>query len=328
MGLANLVPGVSGGTLILAVGIYDRFVGTMARVTRLKQSRDDLKFLGLLGLSAVLTVLLASRFVVGFVQEDTWAAYSLFVGLSLGGVPALWREVTKPNAKEVLAFLAGVGLLASWIHYSGENQFDDDWWVLVIVGAVATSSMVLPGISGSYILILCGLYTKVVSRMGLEALVEDFGGCFKVLFPFGIGAALGVALVSNAVRSALERGPRITHAVLLGLLVGSVYGLWPFQKADHPFLVDDDQRAAVIELVNGEPVSEVNERYDLQLSPEVAENLKRDHGGQTVDAIEKMSRQYSYFSPTSTQIISSIGLVLLGFLFTSRLARRRESGGA
>jgi len=328
MGLANLVPGVSGGTLILAVGLYDRFVGSIARVTRLKHARDDLKFLGLLGLSAVLSILLVSRYVVDFVQEDTWVAYSLFVGLSLGGVPALWREIPQPKVKEVVASLAGVGLLVALSFFSGESGLGADAWVLVIIGAVATSSMVLPGISGSYILILCGLYTTVVSRMGFDALIEDFGGSLEVLLPFGVGAVLGVAIVSNAMRSALERGPRITHAVLLGLLVGSVYGLWPFQASEHPFLVDDDQRAAVVELVNGESVTVVNERYDLHLTAEVAENLKQDHVGQTVDGIERMSRQYSYFSPTTTQIVSAIGLVLLGFLFTSRLSRREEADGA
>jgi len=75
-------------------------------------------------------------------------------------------------------------------------------------------------------------------------------------------------------------------------------------------------------------VTVVNERYDLHLTAEVAENLKQDHVGQTVDGIERMSRQYSYFSPTTTQIVSAIGLVLLGFLFTSRLSRREEADGA
>jgi putative membrane protein len=112
MGLANLVPGVSGGTLVLAVGLYDRFVGSIARVSRLKFERRDLVFLGLLGLGAVFAVFALSGPAVFLVTHHRWTAYSVFIGLTLGGVPALAREVPSPKAREAVAFLIGVGVLA------------------------------------------------------------------------------------------------------------------------------------------------------------------------------------------------------------------------
>ena len=327
MGLANLVPGVSGGTLILAVGLYDRFVGAIARGTRLKPERGDLLFLGLLGAGALIAVFALSAPAVFLVTHHRWAAYSLFIGLTLGGVPALRREVLGPKAGEVAAFLAGVGLLAALAFVSEGNALPSSAWVLVLVGAVAASSMVLPGISGSYILVLCGLYEVVIGSLRPTALSGDFGGSIAVLLPFGVGVAVGVGVLSNAIRSALERGPRVTHAALLGLLVGSVLGLWPFKEPVHPLLVHDRARAAVVDLLDGEPTAMVNERHGLSLSEEEAEGLERTFAGETAEGLEELARQYTRFSPTTSHILKALGLCLLGFLFTSRLARKERSDG-
>jgi len=328
MGLANLVPGVSGGTLILAVGLYDRFVGSIARVTRMKPGRDDLVFLGILGAGAALAVLALSGPAVYLVTHHRWAAYSVFIGLTLGGVPALAREVPGPKAGEALAFLAALGLIAALAFASEGSALPSSALVLVLVGAVAASSMVLPGISGSYILVLCGLYEVVVGSLRPAALSDDFSASAAVLLPFGVGVVVGVGALSNMIRSALERGPRLTHAALLGLLVGSVLGLWPFQEPEHPFLVHDQGRAAVVDLLEGAQVSVVNERHGLTLTEEQAAELERTFAQENADSLDALARDYVRFSPSTASILKALGLCLLGFLFTSRLARKEESDGA
>ena len=87
MGFANLVPGISGGTLILAVGLYDRFVGALADLSRMRPTRDGIVFLAWVGLGAVLAVVTLSSLLVNLVIDHRWAMYSLFVGMTLGGVP-------------------------------------------------------------------------------------------------------------------------------------------------------------------------------------------------------------------------------------------------
>ena len=327
MGLANLVPGVSGGTLVLAVGLYDRFVGSIARVSRLKFERADLVFLGLLGLGAVFAVFALSGPAVFLVTHHRWAAYSVFIGLTLGGVPALAREVPSPKAREAAAFLIGVGVLAALAFGSEGGALPRSALVLALVGAVAASSMVLPGISGSYVLVLCGLYEVVIGALRPAALSDDFGGSVAVLLPFGVGVLAGVALFSNMIRSALERGPRITHAALLGLLVGSVLGLWPFQEPEHPFLVHDHCRQAVVDLLGGAPTSVVNNQHGLTLTEEMAGSLKVEHAGETGAGLEGLARRYVRFTPSTAEVLKGLGLLLIGFLFTSRLARRRELDG-
>ena len=149
----------------------------------------------------------------------------------------------------------------------------------------------------------------------------------RVLFPFGVGVLLGVGLLSNAIRSALERGPRVTHAALLGLLVGSVLGLWPFQDPEHPFLVHDQGRAAVVDLLGGAPTSVVNDQHGLSLTEEGAADLEATFAGETAESLEGLARQYTRFSPNTAYILKALGLCLLGFLFTSRLAAKEKTDG-
>lgn len=324
MGLANLVPGVSGGTLILAVGLYDRFIGAIARCSRLKPTHDDLRFLGLLGMGAVVAVLALAGPAVYVVNLHRWAAYSVFIGLTLGSVPTLAREVNRPKFAEALAFLAGFALLVGIKLASEGNSLPESVFVLFIVGAVAASSMVLPGISGSYVLILCGLYDAVIGALSPAVLSEDFMGSLVILLPFGVGVVAGVGLLSNAIRSALERAPRVTHALLLGLLVGSVVGLWPFQKPEHRFLVYDQGLAAVTDLLGGAATSVVNDKYELDLSEELVAQFEVDFAGKSAEDLEDLSREYVRFSPSTADILKALGLCILGFLFTSRLARNQK----
>ena len=328
MGLANLVPGVSGGTLILAVGIYDRFVGSIARVTRLKFERADLVFLGVLGLGAVFAVFALAGPAVFLVTHHRWAAYSLFIGLTLGGVPALAGSVKSPKAPEIVAFLAGFGVLAGLALASSGGALPGSPLVLAVIGAVAASSMVLPGISGSYVLVLCGLYEVVIGALRPAALSDDFGGSVSVLLPFGIGVLAGVGLFSNAIRAALERAPRLTHAALLGLLMGSVLGLWPFQEPEHPFLVHDRGRQAVVDLLGGAQTSVVNHQHNFTLTEEEAAGLKASFAGETGDSLEGLARQYVRYVPSTAEVLKALGLLIIGFLFTSRLARRSAKDGA
>jgi len=124
--------------------------------------------------------------------------------------------------------------------------------VFALIGALAASSMILPGISGSYILLIFGLYDVVISSLRPGTLMEDLAGSFAILVPFGIGVAIGIGALSNVLKVVLVRWERPAHAALLGLLLGSVLGLWPFRDAVHPELVTREGVQAVELLVQGE----------------------------------------------------------------------------
>jgi putative membrane protein len=324
MGLANLVPGVSGGTLILAVGLYDRFIGAVARCSRLKPTAADWRFIIFLGMGVVFSVLALSGPAVNLVTHSRWVAYSAFIGLTLGGVPMLTKEVSKPKLADVCAYFAGFGFLA-WMSYLSQGSvLPKNAVVFFIVGVIGASSMVLPGISGSYVLVLCGLYEVIIGALRPAAFMAAPSSSIAILIPFGAGVLVGVGLFSNLIRSALERRPRITHSVLLGLLVGSTLALWPFQEPAHPFLAHERGRAAVVDLLEGTSTSLVNEMYGFTLTEELVAQFEVDFAGQDAEGLEELGREYVRFSPSTAHLLKALGLCILGFLFTSRLARNQR----
>jgi len=231
MGLANLVPGISGGTMLVATGIYTRFVEAVAEVTTLKFRARSLLVLALVGATALLAILLLAGTVKGLVEEQRWIMYSLFIGLTLGGVPIVWRMARPASSALFAGAAAGVAVMAvtTFVHVQGEGS---DGAVFLFIGGVAgASAMILPGISGAYLLLVLGQYQTILGAVD-QLKHGEAAAAAHVLVPVGLGMAAGIAGVSNLIRWTLHRYEQATLGVLLGLLFGSVLGLWPFQTGD------------------------------------------------------------------------------------------------
>ncbi len=307
MGLANLVPGISGGTMLLAAGVYPDFIGAIAELTRLKFRLRSFVVLGAVGIAAMVSILLGAGTIKDLVLDHRWVMYSLFIGLTLGGVPVVWQLVGKPDARVwagAVAGFAGMSALAvaQFMRLGADGGGDGNLILLFIGGIAGASAMILPGVSGGYLLLVLGLYVPILS--GIDALKEalkagDVGAMMDpvlgVVVPVGIGVVVGVAAVSNAIKWLLDRYERVTLGVLLGLLVGAVIGLWPFQVGVQP---------EIGEIVKGRPVTA--ERLE-ELDPE-------DYPVQV-------------FTPSATQVAGSLGLIVVGLTITGAVAwlgRRKE----
>jgi len=319
MGLANLVPGVSGGTMILALGLYDRFIGAVAALTSLRWSRAMFVFLALLAIGLVASVLALSGPAVWLVTMHRWAAYSLFIGMTLGGVPLLWKVVRPLDAGT--AACAGLGLAVMALVAFGLQNFTlpQTMVVFALIGALAASSMILPGISGSYILLIFGLYDVVISSLRPGTLMEDLAGSFAILVPFGIGVAIGIGALSNVLKVVLVRWERPAHAALLGLLLGSVLGLWPFRDAVHPELVTREGVQAVELLVQGETPEAIVAETGVEWSAARATELRAAYAGKTKGDLKLLALQLAPYSPTLGRIAAALGLFVLGFFLTRLL---------
>lgn len=302
MGLANLVPGISGGTMLLAAGIYPHFIRAVADVTTLKLRRRSLLVLGTVVGAALLAIVLLAGAVKDFVVEQRWIAYSLFIGLTLGGVPVIWRLMRKPLALGTwLAALVGFGGMAALglsqaAGHGGAGAEQAGFLMMFLAGVVGASAMILPGVSGGYLLLVLGVYVailggiddvKVALRAGdMDALMDPMLG---VVVPVGLGVVLGVAVVSNVLKWLLSRFEQQTLGVLLGLLVGAVVGLWPFQRGEKP---------AVGDVVKGQVLTE-----------------------DSLASLEPKDYPTRTFDPGAGQIAGALGLVIAGFLATMLVAR-------
>jgi putative membrane protein len=327
MGFANLVPGISGGTLILAIGLYDRFVGALADLSRMRPTRDGIVFLAWVGLGAVLAVVTLSSLLVNLVIDHRWAMYSLFVGMTLGGVPMLWKAIGRWNAANVIAAALGFAVMA-WVAFGmSDTRLPTTIPVLIGVGALAASSMILPGISGSYLLLILGLYEVVIGSLSRDALQEDFLGSVRIVAPVLAGAALGMALLSNLLRYVLGRFPSTAHAALLGLLCGSVLGLYPFQQPVEPELASKANRRVVAMADAGSDGEAIRAKYGEGYDEARILDLTTRFGGEGVGALKRRGEALERFGPSGARMGQALGLFLLGLLVTRFFGRGESKPG-
>ncbi len=316
MGMANLVPGISGGTMILAVGLYERFIDAVADLSRLKLRREALLFAALIGLGAVAAVLGFSGLAVSLVRDQRWVMYSLFIGMTLGGVPLIWRFLRPFNAGVVLGFLGGFGLmLAQFLELFSTRLPDTTPW-LALAGLLAATSMVLPGISGAYVLLILGLYETVVGSVSVGALRADLSGSLAVLVPVGVGAALGIGGLSNLLKWLLTRYSATVHGVLLGLLVGSVLNLYPFENPVHPDLIDRSSRKAITAYVQGDDAATISEKYGIVFDDAQEAHMESTYAGMSPAELKILSDRTTTFKPSMGQLIQALLLLLGGFAVT------------
>lgn len=326
MGLANLVPGISGGTMILAVGLYDRFIGAVADLTRLRFSRANVVFLGLVGVALAAAIIGLSGVAVALVSEKRWIMYSLFVGLTLGGVPELAKLCRPVSATVGVAILAGIGALVALEESFSGVRLPQTMPVLVVVGAVAASSMILPGVSGSTVLLILGMYELVWGSVSLSALVEDPGESLRVLLPVGVGAVLGIGVLCNVLKVLLARFPAPSHGALLGLLLGSVYVLWPFQAPVHADIAHKDVRKATVMILAGSTPEEVRATHGDEFDDARLAALGEKWAGRSPAELKVMGDALQRFRPAGRQVGSALVLLVFGFVLTRLLGKRKGAG--
>jgi len=244
MGLANLVPGISGGTMLLAAGVYPSFINAIADLTRLKIKPRPIFVLATIGGAAVLAIGLLAGPTRDLVVEQRPLMYSFFIGLTLGGLPLVWR-LARPATPGVWAgaTVAFLLMVIMALGADGGGSSGASMPLLVLSGLAGASAMILPGISGGYLLLLLGQYEPILGAIDdlKEGLIGEAGfdlarvmTSMEVVIPVGIGVLIGIVGVSNALRWLLLRYEKPTLGALLGLLLGAVIGLYPFQEPVPP----------------------------------------------------------------------------------------------
>lgn len=249
MGLANLVPGVSGGTMILVCGLFDDFIAAVADTTRLKLSVRNATLLGIIVGAAGVAIVALSGTLSRMVTLHESAMFSLFIGLTLGGVPLLWRMIGKVTPGVAIGALAGLGLMIAIAATRSEPPdkeavraavragtfvIERNYGLDFLAGVLGLSAMVLPGISGAYMLLILGRYETILASISQAKryVTSDGEGAstefVHVIAPTAIGAILSIVALSNLLKWLLKAHEKPTLGVLLGIVLGSVVGIWPF----------------------------------------------------------------------------------------------------
>lgn len=234
MGAADIVPGVSGGTMAFITGIYDRLLGSIRAfdVTCLRLlSRGQVRaawlhvdgaFLLLLLLGIATSILSLARLVSWLLDAYPVPLWAFFFGLILASALVLLRQVPRWTPA-LCACLVGGGLTAAFIALSPVVAMTPGLPGFFIAGFIAICAMILPGISGSFILILLGMYGPVLTALkNLE---------LEVILVFGLGAGLGLMCFSRLLHWLLQRFHAATMALLTGFLFGSLLVVWPWKHA-------------------------------------------------------------------------------------------------
>lgn len=240
MGVANIVPGISGGAMLLLMGVYAAFLTGIADIVGLKWRARAFIAVGAVGAGALTSIVLLAGPVKELIVDYRWQCFAFLIGMRLGIIPSIWR-MAKPATRSLwIGFAVGLLLtaVAAVLNYRPDlrGQLDAPPWMFV-GGLLAASATVLPGLDGSYLLILLGQYTEILGLIDqLKDHVvrdRDLAAAWATglsILPFAIGAAIGIGGVSLLLKMLFQKYAKPTFGLLLGVLCGAFIGLYPFAR--------------------------------------------------------------------------------------------------
>lgn len=246
--MANVIPGVSGGTLAVVFNIYDRFVNAITY--NVKKLWANKRFVGPLISGMALGVLLFSKLITVLYEHFPVQTNFFFTGLIIGSLPMIFASTVKTDEGKKLSAGKYIGIficvaagLSALLFFSYlEGSFDGSTpdmtsalpdftfklaMRIFIAGYIGAIAMVIPGISGSLLMLILGVYTIVMKSIPSLFIPSEFFHALFLLLPNGIGVLIGLICGAKLVAWLLKKAPNHTYAVILGLLLGSAVNLFP-----------------------------------------------------------------------------------------------------
>ena len=238
MGIANIIPGVSGGTLALTLGIYEDFIGAISHFFR--NIKKHVKFLLPIFIGILLSVITMSNVISTCFDQYPIPTTLFFMGLVIGGIPMLLKRVKNTKEKKqvssyvialitfsivmIMAFseqIFGSGLG----NVSFSNMAVFDYVILFFVGLIAAATMIIPGVSGSLVLMLLGYYLPIIGVLKELTKFENLGPNLLVAFVFGVGVLVGIVAISKVIEFLLEKFEAKTFFGVIGFILASVIAI-------------------------------------------------------------------------------------------------------
>ena len=247
MGAADVVPGVSGGTIAFISGIYQELIDSINNVNLsvLKTlKKEGLKaawqqvnggFLLALLSGIFISVLTFSKIITHLLETHPILVWSFFFGLIIASIVLIWKETVNWKLVDVLVLIIGI-VLSYYITIARPVSSPDSYWYLFLSGFIAIIAMILPGISGAFILLLMGSYETVIGTINRfrDGIVKFdlaiLGEAMLKLSVFALGAIIGLKSFSKILHWMFEKHKNTTLALLIGFMVGSLNKVWPWKQ--------------------------------------------------------------------------------------------------
>ncbi len=234
MALADSVPGVSGGSIAFILGFYDNFVNALDSLLYKDKRKDGLKYLFKLGIGWVFGMALSVLILTKVFETHIYQISSLFIGFILLSIPIIIKDekdTIKKNYFNVFFAILGIVLVVAITYFNSTqltsmsltNLTVSHAIYIFLVGMIAISAMILPGISGSTLLLIFGLYLPVIT--GIKDLLHLNFSSFFGLVIFGLGVIAGILSIIKALKKALEKFRTQTIYLIIGLMLGSLYAI-------------------------------------------------------------------------------------------------------
>lgn len=229
LGIANIIPGVSGGTLAMTMGIYEDIIKSISSI--LKTPKKSFKLLLHLGIGAALSILILSKLLNYTLTNYAFATTLFFIGLIVGGFPLLLKKAKghKVRVGYLLSLLSTTSLVIILrLLQTSENTVSLNnvslftMIILLLVGMLAASTMVIPGVSGSFVLMLIGFYKPILNTISNITKFNLLGHNLLILVPFGIGVLLGIVITAKVIEYLLKKYEIYTYYGIYGFILSSI----------------------------------------------------------------------------------------------------------
>ncbi|CAM3906697.1 DUF368 domain-containing protein [Flavobacterium cucumis] len=276
MGAADVVPGVSGGTIAFISGIYQELIDSInnVNVSVLKTlKKEGLKaawkqvngsFLLALVTGIGISILTFSKIITHLLETQPILVWSFFFGLIIASIALIWKEITQWKAVDIIFLIIGIAI-SYYITIARPVSSPESYWYLFLSGFIAIIAMILPGISGAFILLLMGSYETVIGtintfREGLtSANSEILIQALLKLGVFAIGAIIGLKSFSKILHWMFEHHKNTTLSLLVGFMIGSLNKVWPWKQVletrinSHGEVVPYIDKSILPQNFNGDP---------------------------------------------------------------------------
>ena len=228
LGVANVIPGVSGGTLAVSLGLYERILECVT--TLFKKFKENLTFIMPIALGIGVAILSTSKLVTYALTNFKAQTIFLFVGLIFGGISLIMKKVKGQKSFFNICVLCIVFIFVLGLNFVKTDLFSIsftnmkivDYILLALAGFIASSAMVIPGISGSFVLMVFGYYEKIMATISHLTTFKNIGQDLIILTVFGIGVLLGILFMAKLITKLIEKNEVRTYFAIMGFVLSSI----------------------------------------------------------------------------------------------------------